>query len=72
MVLVIHQPSARVFDLLQHVILMARGTIVFSGSPGEATLFLAESGFIYKGVNDPQRRSAAEYILDVLSGEEKR
>ena len=71
-VLVIHQPSARVFDLLQHVILMARGTIVFSGSPGEATLFLAESGFIYKGVNDPQRRSAAEYILDVLSGEEKR
>jgi hypothetical protein len=70
-VVVLHQPSARVFDLLQHVILMARGTIVFSGTPNEATAFLTECGFKYKGGDDPQKRSAAEYILDVLSGEEE-
>lgn len=69
-VVVLHQPSARVFDLLHNIILMARGSMVFSGPPKEATKFLADCGFVYQGERDAQNRSAAEYILDVLSGEE--
>ena len=44
--------------------------MVFSGPPKEATAFLAECGFVYQAERDAQNRSAAEYILDVLSGEE--
>ena len=69
-VVVLHQPSARVFNLLQNVILMSRGTIIYSGPPNGAIDFLSECNFNYLKENDPQNRSAAEYILDVISGEE--
>lgn len=71
-VAVLHQPSARVFDLLQHVILMSHGTVVYSGPSKEIIPYMHSCcGFEYRGaVLDSQSRSVPEFILDVLSGEE--
>lgn len=71
-VAVLHQPSARVFDLLQHLVLMSHGTVVYSGPKLQIIAYLKQfGGFQYLGPNkDPLSRSIPEYILDVLSGEE--
>lgn len=71
-VAILHQPSERIFELLHHIILMAQGSVVYSGSPQGCIEFLKECGFEYLGpVKDPQKRSASEFVLDVLGGMEK-
>jgi hypothetical protein len=69
-VAVLHQPSARVFRLLQGVILMSRGSAVFQGEPQQVVPYLASQGFA-DAPGGSSARSEAEFIMDVLAGHEQ-
>jgi len=67
-VAVLHQPSHRVYALLQDVVLMHRGTIVYQGEGRRAVDYVREvGGFDMRNRTDV---TDAEYLLDVLAGQE--
>ena len=68
-VAVLHQPSARVFDLLERVMLLSNGSLVFAGPRAEAVPYLSMYG--YEDLAPEQRRSDAEFCMDVLAGYER-
>lgn len=60
-VLTIHQPSHRILLLLDHLIILARGQLMFQGAPKDVTFHL---GRMRRKV--PKGENPIEYLLDVI------
>uniref|UniRef100_M4BS88 ABC transporter domain-containing protein n=1 Tax=Hyaloperonospora arabidopsidis (strain Emoy2) TaxID=559515 RepID=M4BS88_HYAAE len=61
-VLSIHQPSARSFILLDKIILLGKGELLYYGSPANA-----KGSFNDLGFNCPDDDNIADFILDIAS-----
>ncbi|KAH9299619.1 hypothetical protein KI387_031301 [Taxus chinensis] len=60
-IMTIHQPSFRIQMLLDHLIILARGNLVYTGSPRLVEEYI--TGF---GRQVPEGESSIEYLLDVI------
>ncbi|PKI61477.1 ABC transporter G family member 17-like [Punica granatum] len=60
-ILTIHQPSARIQLLLDHLIILARGQLMFQGSPKDVTLHLRRMGR-----KVPKGENSIEYLIDLI------
>ncbi|KAM7277147.1 hypothetical protein ACFE04_019013 [Oxalis oulophora] len=60
-ILTIHQPSSRIQLLLDHLIILARGQLMYQGSPKDATLHLNRMGR-----KVPKGENSIEYLIDVI------
>lgn len=61
-ILSIHQPSARAFALLDQILVLAHGHLVYSGSPADA-----KRHFVDLGYSCPANDNVADFLLDVAS-----
>uniref|UniRef100_M4DE55 ABC transporter domain-containing protein n=1 Tax=Brassica campestris TaxID=3711 RepID=M4DE55_BRACM len=57
----IHQPSARILDLLDRLIILSRGKSVFNGSPANLPSFFSDFGHPI-----PERENITEFSLDLV------
>ncbi|KAL0724861.1 hypothetical protein Bca4012_039460 [Brassica carinata] len=62
----IHQPSARVIDLLDRLIILSRGKSVFNGSPTSLPTFLSDFGHPV-----PEKENITEFTLDLVRNLER-
>ncbi|KAL4020013.1 hypothetical protein IC575_018777 [Cucumis melo] len=60
-VLTIHQPSSRILSFLDHLIILARGQLMFQGPPKDVNHHLT-----VMGRKVPQGESPIEYLMDVI------
>ncbi|KAF3439155.1 hypothetical protein FNV43_RR17430 [Rhamnella rubrinervis] len=60
-ILTIHQPSFRILLLLDHLIVLARGQLMYQGSPKDISLHLRRMGH-----KVPKEENAIEYLIDVI------
>ncbi|KAE8706330.1 ABC transporter G family member 19 [Hibiscus syriacus] len=60
-ILTIHQPSSRIQLLLDHMIVLARGQLMYQGSPQDVTLHLSRMGR-----KVPKGESPIEFLIDVI------
>ncbi|KAL4582404.1 hypothetical protein LXL04_006952 [Taraxacum kok-saghyz] len=60
-VLTIHQPSSRILLLLDHLIILARGQLMYQGSPKEVASHLGRMGR-----KVPKGESPIEFLIDVI------
>ncbi|KAG9440087.1 hypothetical protein H6P81_020252 [Aristolochia fimbriata] len=60
-ILTIHQPSFRIQMLLDHLIILARGKLMYQGSPRDVTNYLGRMGRKL-----PKGENAIEHLLDVI------
>lgn len=60
-ILTIHQPSSRIQLLLDHLIILARGQLMYQGSPKDVGLHLGRMGR-----KVPKGDNPIEYILDII------
>lgn len=61
MILTIHQPSSRIQLLVDHLIILARGQLMYQGSPQDVTLHLSRMGR-----KVPKEENSIEYLIDVI------
>ncbi|GMF09900.1 unnamed protein product [Phytophthora lilii] len=61
-VLSIHQPSARSFVLLDKIMLLGKGKLLYSGAPAESKSYFQDLGF-----KCPEHENIADFILDIAS-----
>ncbi|KAL3658794.1 hypothetical protein V7S43_016162 [Phytophthora oleae] len=61
-VLSIHQPSARSFLLLDKIMLLGKGKLLYSGAPAESKSYFQDLGF-----KCPENENIADFILDIAS-----
>ncbi|KAG6543584.1 hypothetical protein Mapa_014947 [Marchantia paleacea] len=59
--LTIHQPSYRIQQLLNHLVILARGKLIYAGSPSYLGTHLASFGR-----EVPRGENSIEYLLDVI------
>ncbi|QDZ19373.1 G-family ABC transporter [Chloropicon primus] len=59
----IHQPSSRIYQMLDKLLLMGQGHLLFYGDASAATDYFAEIGYAM-----PYGMNPADYFLDVASG----
>ncbi|KAF0908844.1 hypothetical protein E2562_028728 [Oryza meyeriana var. granulata] len=60
-VLTIHQPSSRILQLLDHLVILARGQLMYSGAPAQVAAHLTRMGR-----RVPKGESSIEHLLDVI------
>ncbi|XVF59147.1 hypothetical protein PTKIN_Ptkin07bG0252400 [Pterospermum kingtungense] len=60
-ILTIHQPSSRIQQLLDHMIVLARGQLMYQGSPQDVSLHLNRMGRKVPGGENPM-----ELLIDVI------
>ncbi|KAG6766634.1 hypothetical protein POTOM_027802 [Populus tomentosa] len=60
-ILTIHQPSSRIQLLLDHLIILARGQLMYQGSPKDVTLHLSRMGRKL-----PKGENSIEYLIDAI------
>ncbi|CAH0478263.1 unnamed protein product [Peronospora belbahrii] len=61
-VLSIHQPSARTFLLLDKIILLGKGILLYSGAPADA-----KGAFQHLGLKCADNENIADFILDIAT-----
>ena len=66
-VAILHQPSARIFELLDDIILMQQGEVAYIGPKENVTEFLTHVGYSLPKAG----LSTSEYIVDVLANLEQ-
>lgn len=59
-VLTIHQPSATLFEMFDHVYVLARGRCVYQGPPGQLVPFLARSH-----IACPRHYNPADFVIEL-------
>jgi hypothetical protein len=64
--LVLHQPSTSIFSMLDHLLLLTNGTLVYSGAPGAAVELYQELRLQLR--SDPSM-NPADWLLDVAQGD---
>ncbi|XP_971735.2 ATP-binding cassette sub-family G member 1 [Tribolium castaneum] len=60
----IHQPSATLYEMFDHVYVMAEGKCIYQGASQNTVTYLSSIGF-----NCPQYHNPADYLLEVANGE---
>lgn len=60
-ILTIHQPSSRIQLLLDHLIILARGELMYQGSPKDVGVHLGRMGR-----KVPKGENSMEYLIDVI------
>lgn len=60
----IHQPSAAIYNLFDHIYLVADGQCLYAGSPDNTVSYFAEQGF-----QCPKYHNPADYMLEVANRE---
>ena len=60
-ILTIHQPSSRIQLLLDHLIILARGQLMFQGSPKDVSHHVARMGR-----KIPKGENSIEHLIDVI------
>ncbi|XP_009768119.1 ABC transporter G family member STR2-like isoform X2 [Nicotiana tabacum] len=60
-ILTIHQPSYRIQLLLDHLIILARGQLMYQGAPNDVSLHL-----VRMGRKVPKNESSIEHLIDVI------
>ncbi|KAL5988406.1 Cystathionine gamma-synthase [Asimina triloba] len=60
-ILTIHQPSSRILTFLDHLIVLARGRLMFQGAPKDVSRHL-----VRMGRKVPPGESPVEYLIDVI------
>jgi ATP-binding cassette subfamily G (WHITE) protein 2 len=61
----IHQPQNKIFQLFDSLLVMARGRILYQGSPSEVLRYYERAGFPLPPLTNP-----ADHLLDVISNGE--
>ncbi|CAB9505804.1 Putative white-brown complex homolog protein 30 [Seminavis robusta] len=64
-VLSIHQPSIRSFMLMDQILVLGSGRVMYDGKPGDARNYLEGSGFAC-----PEDLTVPDFMLDVVSNED--
>lgn len=62
----IHQPSASIFELFDHVYIVAKGLCVYQGTTQELIPFLSSMG-----LHCPTHYNPADFVIEVTDGEEQ-
>lgn len=60
----IHQPSARIFELFDHIYIVCRGQCVYQGSPKTLLSFLSHYNFDCPKYNNP-----ADYVMEICDAD---
>ncbi|XP_047002054.1 ATP-binding cassette sub-family G member 1-like [Schistocerca americana] len=60
----IHQPSALIFEMFDHLCIIASGCCVYQGCTSEMLTFLSN-----QGLNCPPYHNPADYVLEVCTGD---
>lgn len=60
-ILTIHQPSSRIQLILDHLIILARGQLMYQGSPRDVALHLGRMGR-----KVPKGENSIEYLIDII------
>lgn len=60
----IHQPSAMIYEMFDHIYLMVGGQCMYAGAPADTVNYFAQQGF-----QCPQYHNPADYMLEVVNGE---
>uniref|UniRef100_M4BQM0 ABC transporter domain-containing protein n=1 Tax=Hyaloperonospora arabidopsidis (strain Emoy2) TaxID=559515 RepID=M4BQM0_HYAAE len=61
-ILSIHQPSARSFVLLDKILLLGKGKVLYSGAPAKSKCYFEDLGY-----KCPEHENIADFILDIAS-----
>lgn len=60
----IHQPSAAIYEMFDHIYLLADGRCMYQGAPKSTVQYLSSAG-----LQCPKYHNPADYIIEVISGE---
>ncbi|KAJ8922886.1 hypothetical protein NQ315_007921 [Exocentrus adspersus] len=60
----IHQPNAIIYEMFDHIYVLAQGHCVYQGSSTNSLPYLSSLGF-----NCPQYHNPADYLLEVINGD---
>lgn len=60
----IHQPSAMIYEMFDHIYLIVDGQCMYAGTPANTVSYFARQGF-----QCPKYHNPADYMLDVVNGE---
>lgn len=60
---IIHQPRVEIFEILDNLILLANGQIIYEGTQAEASKYFGNIGFVF-----PPHSNHADVITDIITG----
>lgn len=61
----LHQPSSEIWDMLDHLVLMVQGHIIFNGPANQALDFFVSCGYAR-----PLHVNPSDYFLDIVQCQE--